>query len=379
MARFDRYILRLLMLHFGFFGLVLVLVYWINRAVGLFDQLIANGESAGVFLELSMLMLPLVISIVLPVAAFIASVFVTNRLSAESELVVAQAAGYGPFRLARPVFVFGVFAGLFIAVLSHVLVPMSQQRLAQRQAEISQNITSRFLTEGSFVHPSDGITIYIRDITPEGELNDVFLSDVRNPDRRFTYSAQRAFILKAEAGPRLVMLDGLAQVLDTETQRLTLTGFEDFTYDLAALTDTELFAARTTWHLFTPDLLRASPALLAETGATRAEFLYEAHARTARALLALVAALTGFSVLLMGAFSRFGLWRQIVAAVVLLALLASLDNTFGGIAAGDERLTLIVYLPSLLGIAINAFLLWLSGQMPRFARRARTRTAGVAA
>ena len=34
----------------GFFGLVLVLVYSINRAVLLFDQLIADGQSAGVFI-----------------------------------------------------------------------------------------------------------------------------------------------------------------------------------------------------------------------------------------------------------------------------------------------------------------------------------------
>ena len=31
------------MVLFGFFSLVLVLVYWINRAVVLFDQLIADG------------------------------------------------------------------------------------------------------------------------------------------------------------------------------------------------------------------------------------------------------------------------------------------------------------------------------------------------
>jgi hypothetical protein len=32
---------------------VLVAVYWVNRAVGLFDQLIGDGQSALVFLEFS--------------------------------------------------------------------------------------------------------------------------------------------------------------------------------------------------------------------------------------------------------------------------------------------------------------------------------------
>ena len=52
----------------GFFGLVLVLVYSINRAVLLFDQLIADGQSAGVFVEFTALTLPSVIRLALPLA-----------------------------------------------------------------------------------------------------------------------------------------------------------------------------------------------------------------------------------------------------------------------------------------------------------------------
>src|SRR5690606_3944447 len=39
-ARFDRYLLSQLMVLFGFFALILVSIYWVNRAVALFDQLI---------------------------------------------------------------------------------------------------------------------------------------------------------------------------------------------------------------------------------------------------------------------------------------------------------------------------------------------------
>ena len=83
-----------LMALFGFFSLVLVLVYWVNRAVLLFDRLIGDGQSALVFLEFTALTLPNVIRLVLPVSAFAAAVYVTNRLSTESELVVVQATGF---------------------------------------------------------------------------------------------------------------------------------------------------------------------------------------------------------------------------------------------------------------------------------------------
>ncbi len=46
MPRIDRYILGQLLTLFGFFALVLVSVYWINRAVSLFDDLLNDGQTA---------------------------------------------------------------------------------------------------------------------------------------------------------------------------------------------------------------------------------------------------------------------------------------------------------------------------------------------
>jgi len=363
--------LRQLLLAFGFFALVLVLVFWINRAVRLFDQLIANGESAMVFVELSILTLPLMISMVLPVAAFAASVFVTNRLSSENELVVAQSTGFGPFRMARPVLVFGLLAGLFLAVLNNVLVPLSQERLALRQNEIADNITARFLTEGTFVHPADGITFYIREITGDGEMLDIFLSDVRDEARQIVYSAERALVVRSEEGPRLLMFKGLAQILEKDGERLTITAFDDFIYNLSALIAGDFLGARSYRHLLTPELLRALPSDLAATGSSRDEFLLEAHTRNAAALMAPIAALIGFATLLLGGFSRFGLWRQIFGAVFLLIGLKMIDNMLASIAASNGALIGLIYLPVLAGIALVSLTLWLSPRLSLFRRPAR--------
>ncbi|MFP4275773.1 MAG: LptF/LptG family permease, partial [Paracoccaceae bacterium] len=78
MARFDRYMLSQLMVVFGFFSLVMVLVYWINRAVLLFDELISDGQTAWVFLEFTLLSLPNVIRMVLPMSAFGLTVTLTD-------------------------------------------------------------------------------------------------------------------------------------------------------------------------------------------------------------------------------------------------------------------------------------------------------------
>ncbi|MGR3578992.1 MAG: LptF/LptG family permease, partial [Sagittula sp.] len=179
MQRFDRYVLSQLMVLFGFFALVLVSVYWVNRAVVLFDRLINDGHSARIVLEFTALSLPAVIALVLPMASFAAAVYVTNRLSGDSELTVVKATGFSPWRLARPVLVFGLTVTLMMSVLTHVLVPQSLKQLRMREQELSSSVSARLLREGTFLHPSKGITFYIRDITPEGTLQDVLLSDRR--------------------------------------------------------------------------------------------------------------------------------------------------------------------------------------------------------
>lgn len=369
MPRYDRYILQQFMVLFGFFSLVLVSVYWINRAVILFDQLIADGQSAGVFIEFTALSLPNVIRLVLPMAAFVATVYATNRLSTESELVVIQATGFSAWRMARPVLVFGLVVTLLMAVLVHVLVPASRAQLAERQAEIANNITSRFVTEGRFLHPTRGITFYIRAISPQGELRDVFLSDSRSPGTTTTYTARRAFLVRREDGPKLIMFDGSAQTLSAETERLFTTSFTDFAYDIGALIEATAFSRDDIRHYSTATLFAPSEAALAATGKSRAEFLYEGHLRIAQPFTALVAALIGFSTLLLGGFSRFGLWRQIVLAVGLLIAVQMLETMAAGAARGNVALWPVVYLPVVVGLAISAVLLVLADRPALFARR----------
>ena len=180
MSRFDRYMLSRLMMVFGFFALVLISVYWVNSAVRLFDRLISDNQSVWVFLELTALSLPNVIRLMLPVAAFAAVVFTTQRMTGDSELVVMQATGFSPYRLARPVLYFGLIVALLTALLAHLLVPLARTRLNERNSEISENVSQRLLSEGTILHPGPGLMLYIRTISQKGELADVFLSDSRD-------------------------------------------------------------------------------------------------------------------------------------------------------------------------------------------------------
>lgn len=364
MPRIDRYILGQFLQYFGFFALVIAGVYWVNKAVSLFDQLIGDNQSVWVFVQFSLLTLPQVIKLILPIAAFIAAVYATNRLMGDSEMVVMQATGFSPFRLARPVIWFGLIVTLMASILTHVLVPQSRSALAEARSALSENLTAQFLEAGTFTHPAAGVTLYIREISDLGELRDIFLQDARDTGRRATYTAPSALFVRGENGPKLIMLGGMAQVMDA-TRRLSVTRFADFTYDLGAMLVGDAPHGRSDDELSTRELLSPTDALMAETGQSGPTLVFTGHQRLAEPFLGLAVALVGFAALLVGGFNRFGLWRQIAMAVMALVVVQGIATTAAGVGARLDKGWLLAYVAPLVGLALGVGLLAWAGRNRR--------------
>lgn len=373
MVRIDRYMLSQLLVLFGFFALVLVTVLWINRGVSLFEQLISDGQSALVFLEFTALGLPKLITTVLPIATFAATVYVTNRMNNESELTVMQATGSGPFRLARPVLFFGLIVFMMASALHHVLLPMSQEQLGYRQNEIAQNATARVLTEGRFLHPSGDVTFYTRDIDEEGVLHDVFLSDQRRPQEGVIYTAARAYLIRNDSATSLIMLDGMAQRLDTSTERLSTANFRDFSFDISTLVQNDATRRLDPSGMPTWELMQSWDTLAETTGRGIGTIAQNFHARFADPLFCVVAALIGFSTLLVGGYSRFGVWREVAIAFGVLVAIDGVRSTLQSPVRKDPDLWPLLYVPSLVSAVLVISMLWVAarprGALVRFIRR----------
>lgn len=221
------------------------------------------------------------------------------------------------------------------------------------------------------MHPADGVTLYIREISPLGELNDLFLSDSRKTGEQAIYTARQALIVRAAAGPRLVMLDGMAQQLTQDTRRrVAVTHFADFTLDLSGIISSGKARSKSLREFATPALLIADQATQTETGAARPALREEGHSRLAGPLLGIAAPLLGFAALMLGSFSRFGLWRQMGVAVLLIILLQTANTAASSLALRSDSGWIALYLVPLAGMAV-AGLLMVWSQRPRRIRGAQ--------
>lgn len=369
MGRYDRYILSQLIVLFGFFSLVLISVYWVNEAVDLFDSLIADGQNLSVFLEFTALSLPQIMLMVLPVAAFVATLYIFNRLIGDSEMVVLQTAGLSALRLLRPVMVFGLLVGLVIGALGNVLAPAARTQFIDRSQQVQDDLTGRFLREGQFLHPTDGLTVYIREISELGEFRDLFLQDRSDPRAETTYTATQALLVRSDTGPRLVMFDGLAQTLDAATGRLSTVRFEDFTYDIGALIEDGGYRSVDLRELPTWVLITADATVAEQLDQPLARLRFAGHERIARALFVIFPPIIAAACLMLGGFSRFGVWSQILLAVGLVIPLQMIWNAAETLAIRDADLQYLAYAQPLVAAAMSAILTWIAMRRKRQPRR----------
>ena len=372
MSRFDRYLFTQYFLMFGFFSLILLFIYWINKAIALFDNLISDGQTFLVFLEFSILTIPPIIPIVAPLAAFAAAIFVTNRLKNDSELTIMQATGFSPLRLSRSIFLFGLVVTIILLIISHYLIPKSNNILLKRQNEVASSLNAKLLKVGSFIHPQNGVTFYIGGISTSGVIEDVFVLDERNKDREIIVTSKSGYLITNNNNPILVLKDGIVQNYDLKSTNLSTIHFQDLSYDLTSwsvkerMSKSKLLLTYSSFDLFKdPELVSIL------TDSSPISVLEELHSRILTPLLALIAALIGFSALMIGDYSRFGASKQISVGIVILILIKLSESYGNELMLKSQGNWLALYLPVLLGILIFNFMMLLASNQKLLGRSSR--------
>lgn len=372
MSRFDRYLFTQYFLMFGFFSLILLFIYWINKAIALFDNLISDGQTFLVFLEFSILTIPPIIPIVAPLAAFAAAIFVTNRLKNDSELTIMQATGFSPLRLSRSIFLFGLVVTIILLIISHYLIPKSNNILLKRQNEVASSLNAKLLKIGSFIHPQHGVTFYIGGISTSGVIEDVFVLDERNKDREIIVTSKSGYLITNNNNPILVLKDGIVQNYDLKSTNLSTIHFQDLSYDLTSwsvkerMSKSKLLLTYSSFDLFKdPELVSIL------TDSSPISVLEELHSRILTPLLALIAALIGFSALMIGDYSRFGTSKQISVGIVILILIKLSESYGNELMLKSQGNWLALYLPVLIGILIFSFMILLASNQKLLGRSSR--------
>lgn len=364
MNTLERYILRQLLGPLGFFAFVLTGVIWLTQSLRVIDIVVNNGQGAQVFLEFTALLLPLVLSIVLQLGALAATVLTMHRLLSESEVSAMFASGVSRMQVARPVAVFGVGLMTILAIDTLYLMPTAAQVMRDRVAEVRGDLAAGLIKDGRFLNPADGLTVYIREITPQGELRGLMVQDSRDRENVVTYTAKRGYIAPQETAPALVMYDGMAQRLDPGGRNMSLLRFDSWAYDLSSYIGASGERFRKPSERYVDELLFPDERIR-EDRPLYGKFLAEGHEQLSAPLYGLVLPLLAAAVMLNAAFSRRGMTGAIVMALLVGAGVRVLGLAAKSAVSSSPELWPMMYAPPALGVLAALWLLTRRGAARR--------------
>ena len=354
MSGYQRYLfrnmLRTLIAIVGGLALIALLTQGLDQDQ--LDVIVENRQSVGVYLWVSLLATPQIISLLMPIAVFIATAAALNVAHRENEIVVAQASGMSNWQVASPVMRLTVLAAILHLGLNLWIQPAASRELRETMTSASTDLAASLVREGMFMSHGDGLTTFARQVSG-GEMHDLLVSDTRNPKASVTYIAKTAYLVQSEGAPVLVMRDGHMQQV-RESGALEMLAFTQSPFDLAPFVNDQKAVVLEESDRFLPELFFPDMTNYYDNANVNL-LMAEGHARMSAPLLNMAMAMLAIFAVLGGDFSRRGYAIRIAlasAAALTLRLAA-----FGATAAGrdDPNLNWLQYLIPIFVVALISF------------------------
>jgi len=345
-TRLDRYVLRQLLVALVAVTSALVALIWLTQSLRFVELVVNRGLSFRVFIELTGLLIPNFVAVILPITTFVVVQFVYQRLAGDRELTVMRAAGLSPFALSRPALALTALAMAACFALNVWIVPASYTAFREYQFEIRNRLAAFLLQEGVFTPISDDLTVYVRSRDPDGALRGILVEDERQKNSRATILAEHGRLLEGPAGPRVLLEAGSRQEIDKQTGRLNVLTFSQNSIDLTQGSKGEETRYRDVNEMSMNELWH--PESSAINARDAGKFLVEANRRLSAPFTTASFVMVALVSVLTGAFRRHGNVLRPLAAVLIVVAMLALGLAVANMAARTLALIPLIWLQAIL-------------------------------
>ena len=342
MRLIDRYLLRQLLGPTVFATLALTAVALLSQSLTALDLIVSQRQSAVIFAKITLLAMPQLINIVLPIAIFVAALVSLNRLHTEQEIVVCFAGGMSRWRVISPPMRLAATIAFLALVMNLFLQPAALREMRQTLFEVRTDLAATLVREGEFTEPAPGLTVYAQSVENGGLIHNLFIHQLKRDGSATTYTANEGRIAKRGGRPVLVMTKGSTQEF-SKTGVLNFLTFDEYIFDLSPMSATDELvhfkpSDRYLHELLFPDLQQDWERR------NRLKLFAEGHARLSTPLYNIAFMALALSAILGGGFSRLGYGRRIAALSAAAATVRILGFIAQAACESDARLNVLQYL-----------------------------------
>ncbi len=286
----------------------------LTQSLSTLDLIVENRQSAFTFFYITLLALPQLIGIIIPLAVFIAVIYAVNRLNVDSEMAVAKSVGSSPWQISSPFVRLACWAMIAHLLINLLVQPLSFRSMRQELLKVRTDIASQMVRPGEFATPTKDLTVYTREMLPNGRMADVLIRDSRG-EVVSTYTAKQGYITRSNDNARLTLEDGIIQQIEGDGSFSPIT-FNSYQIDLSEIMAFDMNLRLKSSDRFLHELFFPSTVDQASKKFHRG-LIAEGHARLATPLYNLALTLLALAFLVRGQFQRMGYGRRIAICAVL--------------------------------------------------------------
>lgn len=327
----------------------------LSQSLDQLEVIVERGQSVWVMAKLTLLAVPQLFSVILPIGLFVGGLIALTRLQREQELTAAYASGMTRWQMIAPgaLLAIGVAA---VMLLTNVVVQPWAQRTAREQAfAIRTDLAALLVEEGRFVQGPNGLTVYVQQIEQNGLLKNLFIY-IQNGDEVTTWDAAEARFGRVDGQPVLTMKQGSWQQYSSAGVLQQLV-FDGYVFPLGQYVTDDQHIRYKPADLWMRQLFNPTAELVRDTG-SRGELLAEANSRLSSPLYALTAMAMALTAILGGAFSRTGYSARIAKASASFLLVRVVGYAVVAASAWNGWLNVLQYLLPIAATAVALRLLF---------------------
>ena len=310
MQLIERYLFRQLLGPTTLATLALGGVGMLSQSLGALDVIVNQGQSALVLMKITLLGMPQLMVMILPIAIFVAALVALNRLHTEQEIVVCFASGMSRWRVIAPGIYLAVGATLITLFINLWIEPLAERALRAELFRVRTDLAASLVRVGEFTQPSHGLTVYAQSSDQSGGLHNMFILEEKPGGGDTTFLADRGKVTSRNGSPVLIMWDGSNQEF-SPTGVLNYLKFGEYIFDLKGFLSTDelinyKISDRYMHELLFPDLQQDWEKR------NRVKMIAEANNRLSAPLYNITFMVMAMAAVIGGPFSRLGYGRRIL-------------------------------------------------------------------
>lgn len=325
MTRLDRYIFSQSLQPLVLITLCVSAVIWLTQLLQRVDLVVDDGGGLWAFFRVAILIIPSLLTVIIPFAVLATTLYLLNRLMADSEIAVMNCAGASRLRIARPLILLGFLAALATLWLSTDLMPRGYREMKQIVREVRADIAKSLIQSGQFSTISAGLMVHAEEVRPGGQYLGLLVYDYRNPEKPVTYMAENGLYKNSQYGPRLHLARGNIQRVGKDGE-IEIVRFDETAVDMTDYQKRDIAVIYEETERFTSELLH--PDLSRDYDRQREKSLIAAgHARLATPIYPIFFVLIACAFMLRVDFNRFG-YASTIQRVVFIAVVVRIFGYF---------------------------------------------------